>query len=176
MAQKEAQQKAQKERKPQKPHPCREWFDEYYQGQRICAPGDDWDAFKRALDAPLPSAFRINLNCPYPGKLRGRLARGRSEVETVEFEGRPVLPPSTLPWYPREFGWQLGMSRVALRKLAKQRPYFKWLHEMVKAETEVGSISRQEAVSMLPPLLLRMSRGANLRVLDMCAAPGSKSG
>ena len=49
-AQKQTAPKAQKTRKPQKPHPCREWFDEYYQEQRICAPGDDWTAFKRALE------------------------------------------------------------------------------------------------------------------------------
>ncbi|RKO95493.1 S-adenosyl-L-methionine-dependent methyltransferase, partial [Caulochytrium protostelioides] len=41
------------------------------------------------------------------------------------------------------------------------------------AETEVGNISRQEAVSMVPPLFLDVQPGHI--VLDMCAAPGSKT-
>lgn len=38
---------------------------------------------------------------------------------------------------------------------------------------EYGVISRQELVSMLPPLMLNISKGDF--VLDMCAAPGSKT-
>lgn len=37
----------------------------------------------------------------------------------------------------------------------------------------VGAINRQEAVSMIPPLLLAVEPGH--RVLDLCAAPGSKT-
>jgi 16S rRNA C967 or C1407 C5-methylase (RsmB/RsmF family) len=40
-------------------------------------------------------------------------------------------------------------------------------------ETEAGNISRQEAVSMIPPLLMDVQ--PHHYVLDMCAAPGSKS-
>lgn len=40
-------------------------------------------------------------------------------------------------------------------------------------EAEIGHISRQEAVSMIPPLLLNPD--SNHLVLDMCAAPGSKT-
>jgi 16S rRNA C967 or C1407 C5-methylase (RsmB/RsmF family) len=40
-------------------------------------------------------------------------------------------------------------------------------------ETARGNITRQEAVSMLPPLLLDVHPGQY--VLDMCAAPGSKT-
>ena len=36
-----------------------------------------------------------------------------------------------------------------------------------------GNISRQEAVSMIPPLVLDVQ--SHHRVLDMCAAPGSKT-
>jgi multisite-specific tRNA:(cytosine-C5)-methyltransferase len=40
-------------------------------------------------------------------------------------------------------------------------------------ETDAGNISRQEAVSMIPPLLLDVQ--PHHYVLDVCAAPGSKS-
>ena len=41
------------------------------------------------------------------------------------------------------------------------------------SETDAGNISRQEAVSMLPPLFLKVE--PHHYVLDMCAAPGSKT-
>lgn len=41
------------------------------------------------------------------------------------------------------------------------------------AETDVGNITRQEVVSMIPPLLMDIQPG--MTVLDLCAAPGSKS-
>lgn len=36
-----------------------------------------------------------------------------------------------------------------------------------------GNISRQEAVSMVPPLLMDIK--SHHKILDMCAAPGSKT-
>lgn len=77
----------------------------------------------------------------------------------------------------------------------KKDPIFQTFHRWLVAETEVvginyicviknncrllsinymqGNISRQEAVSMIPPLLLDVK--PNHWVLDMCAAPGSKT-
>ncbi|KAI5299206.1 hypothetical protein KEM55_002451 [Ascosphaera atra] len=50
---------------------------------------------------------------------------------------------------------------------------FSAFQKFLVAETEVGNISRQEVVSMIPPLLMDIKPG--MTVLDMCAAPGSKS-
>ena len=47
------------------------------------------------------------------------------------------------------------------------------MHSFLIAETDVGAISRQETVSMLPPLVLGVE--PHHKVLDMCAAPGSKT-
>ena len=46
-------------------------------------------------------------------------------------------------------------------------------HRFLVSETEVGNISRQEAVSMIPVLLLDVQ--PNHYVLDTCASPGSKT-
>ncbi|RZC12937.1 tRNA (cytosine(34)-C(5))-methyltransferase isoform C [Glycine soja] len=46
-------------------------------------------------------------------------------------------------------------------------------HEFLKLENEIGNITRQEAVSMVPPLFLDVH--SDHFVLDMCAAPGSKT-
>jgi len=50
---------------------------------------------------------------------------------------------------------------------------FASFQQFLVSETSVGNISRQEAVSMIPPLLLDVRPG--MTVLDLCAAPGSKS-
>lgn len=52
-------------------------------------------------------------------------------------------------------------------------PLLEDIHKFMVKANDVGSISRQEAVSMVPPLFLDVR--PHHRVLDMCAAPGSKT-
>jgi multisite-specific tRNA:(cytosine-C5)-methyltransferase len=59
--------------------------------------------------------------------------------------------------------------KSVVRKFAPFSSFQKYL----VSETSVGNISRQEAVSMIPPLLMDVKPG--MTVLDLCAAPGSKS-
>lgn len=80
---------------------------------------------------------------------------------------RPLLEP--LCWYPKRLGWQMNASRLDLKKA----PILQQFHRFLMAETDNGFISRQEAVSMIPPLLLDIKHGQD--ILDMCAAPGSKT-
>jgi 16S rRNA C967 or C1407 C5-methylase (RsmB/RsmF family) len=55
-----------------------------------------------------------------------------------------------MPWYPNRLAWHMNFSRSQLRKL----PALEELHEFMKKENEAGAITRQEAVSMIPPLFL----------------------
>ena len=55
----------------------------------------------------------------------------------------------------------------------KANPLLKHFHEFLVQETEMGRIFRQEAVSMIPVTLLNVE--SQHFVLDMCAAPGSKT-
>ncbi|TFY62786.1 hypothetical protein EVG20_g6571 [Dentipellis fragilis] len=71
--------------------------------------------------------------------------------------------------YPEGLAWQFNVPKKVLRK----SPEFKKFHSFLVFETEVGNVSRQEAVSMLPPLFLDVL--PHHKVLDMCAAPGSKT-
>ena len=66
--------------------------------------------------------------------------------------------------------YQLNLTRKEIRR---QELYFK-LQNFLVTETESGAISRQETVSMLPPSVLVVE--PYHKVLDMCAAPGSKTG
>jgi 16S rRNA C967 or C1407 C5-methylase (RsmB/RsmF family) len=76
-------------------------------------------------------------------------------------------------------GFQFNTQRSEIRK----NPQIAKFQKFLVSETESGNISRQEAVSMIPPLLLD---GKLLKfnypvephhiALDLCAAPGSKTG
>uniref|UniRef100_A0A674ML06 tRNA (cytosine(34)-C(5))-methyltransferase n=1 Tax=Takifugu rubripes TaxID=31033 RepID=A0A674ML06_TAKRU len=54
--------------------------------------------------------------------------------------------------YPDEQAWHTNMSRKIIRK----SPLLEKFHQFLVSETESGNISRQEAVSMIPPLLLKI--------------------
>ena len=89
------------------------------------------------------------------------------ENEVSDECGEYALSP--LPWYPGNLAWHLNLSRKQLRK----NPALESFHEFLKHESEVGNITRQEAVSMVPPLFLNVQAGHH--ILDMCGAPGSKT-
>ena len=88
----------------------------------------------------------------------------RIEAVPVARSARP------LPWFAERRGWQIDHPR---KELASLRTTCKELRHFLETHTQSGRINRQEAVSMLPPLLLRVAPG--MRVLDLCAAPGSKT-
>jgi 16S rRNA C967 or C1407 C5-methylase (RsmB/RsmF family) len=75
-----------------------------------------------------------------------------------------------LKWYPNELAWQVNLTRQDVRKNEKFQKFKQFLID----QTESGNISRQEAVSMIPPLVLDVK--PHHKILDMCAAPGSKTG
>jgi multisite-specific tRNA:(cytosine-C5)-methyltransferase len=91
------------------------------------------------------------------------------QITSIEYEGQPVEPPQPVSWYPDQLAWSMTTPKQVIRRHAPFASFQKFL----VAETEVGNISRQELVSMIPPLLIDIRPG--MTVLDMCAAPGSKS-
>lgn len=147
-----------------------ELFQKYYQGLGI-VPEGEWDDFYETLKTSLPISFRFTGH-----KRQSKVLL--NVIKTKYFEkilgaqcedGRPVDPPKCLQWYPEEMAWQLNFTRKEVRST----PALEKLHSFLVSETESGNISRQEAVSMIPPVLLDIK--PHHKVLDLCAAPGSKT-
>jgi len=87
--------------------------------------------------------------------------------EVREEGGEQAQPLVRLPWL--DSVWRLDLPKVVLRRA----PGPKRLHGFLKRCTELGAISRQEAVSMVPVAVLGCHSG--LRILDTCASPGMKT-
>eukprot|EP00931_Biecheleriopsis_adriatica_P041325 TRINITY_DN23631_c0_g1_i1.p1 TRINITY_DN23631_c0_g1~~TRINITY_DN23631_c0_g1_i1.p1 ORF type:complete len:723 (+),score=166.48 TRINITY_DN23631_c0_g1_i1:146-2314(+) len=124
-------------------------FESYYRAQRIL-PEEEWPQLLKVLRRPLPQCIRIT-ESPRAGKLLDHLQSVHA-AKLLSWAGSAV---------------QLSMGKEAVRKQAELQS---WIHQ----HAECGDITRQEAVSMVPALLLE-ARGDE-RLLDMCAAPGSKTG
>lgn len=90
-------------------------------------------------------------------------------VEMTNYDGMPVEAPLPVPWYPDNLAWWMTTPKNVIRRY----PPFAKFQKFLVSETSVGNISRQEVVSMIPPLLLDVKPGHV--VLDLCAAPGSKA-
>jgi len=144
-------------------------FDSFYRQQNFCS-DEDFDKMLEVFKTDLPASFRITGNRAQAAGLL-KIMEGRIFSELTDFKnsGGDVVEPKHLPWYPDKLAYQLNVTRKDIRR---QEIYFR-LHNFLVAETESGSISRQETVSMLPPLVLGVE--PHHTVLDMCAAPGSKT-
>jgi NOL1/NOP2/sun family putative RNA methylase len=113
----------------------------------------DFDAFLDAMQRPLRRTFRVNTH--------------KATREQV-LELMADLKPEPLPWYELGFSLARDMTvsaeetdRVPSTSIGKRIEHF------------VGLIYVQEAASMAPPLVLQPQPGE--RVLDIAAAPGSKT-
>ncbi|XP_025410289.1 tRNA (cytosine(34)-C(5))-methyltransferase [Sipha flava] len=148
-----------------------EKFLQYYKMQNICPKGE-WDHFISVLKSDLPTSFRITASSNIEAKSLLKLVEGvfftdllKGELSDEQKNSKPFC----LPWYPQRLGWQLKITRKDIRG---SEAYYR-LHNFLISETGNGNISRQETVSMIPPLLLDINPSD--KILDMCAAPGSKT-
>lgn len=82
-------------------------------------------------------------------------------------ETKLISPAERLPFIPHAY--QVSIDKQTLRRNSALKPFHDWM----KIQTEAGFITRQEAVSMIPPVVLDPK--PHHVVLDMAAAPGSKT-
>ncbi|KAI8982274.1 S-adenosyl-L-methionine-dependent methyltransferase [Mycotypha africana] len=144
-------------------------FKNYYQQQNILSP-EEFEEFYSHIKTILPSTFRITGSRAAAMEILKVVQETYvPSMQNIVIDDVKIEPPKPLPWYPENLGWQVNAPRLVIRK----SPEFQKFHRFIVAETEAGNISRQEAVSMVPPLLMDIK--PHQWVLDMCAAPGSKT-
>lgn len=147
-----------------------EKFERYYNTINIVPAGDERDAFWAALKKELPNSFRFTGSKGHALSVRDNMVnRYFPVIQEIEHDGRPVELPKQMPWYPNGLAYSMATPKNVVRKYEP----FKEFQRFLVSETGVGNISRQEQVSMIPPLLLDVE--PHHTVLDLCAAPGSKS-
>ena len=89
------------------------------------------------------------------------------EMQDVEVDGLRIEPPMQLPWYPGGLAWQVDAPKRVVRKSLPFKTFQRFLvgeTEVVRHSSQVkrhtadqqGNLSRQEAVSMIPPLFLKV--------------------
>ncbi|KIO27859.1 hypothetical protein M407DRAFT_72543 [Tulasnella calospora MUT 4182] len=145
-------------------------FEAYYRYFQKILPEEEWDTFMEYMRKTLPTTFRLPAGKLTTPTIVDIIATVHiPHLSGIEFEGENVDPPRILPWYPRGLGYEFSAPKRVLRKL----PEMKEFHQFLVYQTEVGNVSRQEAVSMVPPLLLDVQ--PHHVVLDACASPGSKT-
>jgi multisite-specific tRNA:(cytosine-C5)-methyltransferase len=148
-----------------------EALEEYYATQQIVAL-KDLPALLDALRTPLPTSFRVSANSRFRDDVNRKLETEFSALfsgVTSPDSNDPVVPPTRIPWYPDGLAWTVSTPRFLVRRDNVLAPFHRFLVHM----NDLGAINRQEAVSMVPPLLLDMKPDQS--VIDLCAAPGSKS-
>ena len=146
-----------------------EMFEAYYKVQKM-VPEGEWDAFMSSLRTTLPATFRITGTRDSAEELRQAIEKYYfPQLADIVIDGTPLDPPRPLPFYPDRLAWHMDFSRNILRRAEPLKRF----HQFIVSENSQGNITRQEAVSMIPPLFLDVQ--PHHKVLDMCAAPGSKT-
>ena len=144
-------------------------FNEYYSRQEILEE-DEFLKFTNILKTPLPISFRLTGSRLHALDLKEYMkTKIFSKIENLVIDELPVNKPVALDWYPNQLAWMIDIPKTVMRR----SPLLKQFQNFLVSETQIGNISRQEAVSMIPPLVLDAKPGHY--VLDMCAAPGSKT-
>lgn len=168
-----------------------EWF---YRHQLKADIGSD-EAFGRFMEAvrnKLPVAFRLNKSSLNFAAIQSKfndadyMKRNFFDIEGVKleeikemFEKNKELAKHSVDfssialekvsWFPDNLAYVMNLTRDNIRK----NPGLKKLQRFINACSDAGLLTRQELVSMLPPIFLDIQ--PTDMILDMCAAPGSKT-
>jgi 16S rRNA C967 or C1407 C5-methylase (RsmB/RsmF family) len=120
----------------------------------------------------LPCVFRINVAHKYWQQYREHLMNPDFVKKMLGGEDFGIkITPKNLTNRPNHQNliFNINIPRLELRKNENLTKF----HKFIQNSVDSGLISRQEAVSMIPPLLMDIQPSD--MVFDSCAAPGSKT-
>ena len=143
-------------------------FEAYYKAQNLMD-DSEFETFLKTCKQSLPTTFRITSHGSKVTLIKEQLNEHIPSLEKLAESLCVSAVPKVIPWYPKELAYQLETDRPMIRKEPTLAAFHRWLVEA----SQNGDITRQEAVSMIPPMLLDIN--PEHIVLDVCAAPGSKT-
>lgn len=151
-----------------------EKFELYYKTQlsEYFKNEEEFQSFISKLKEKLPSVFRISRAHPFREHF-SKLISDSTYINSLLGEKSEIIKVSkkiltNLPEW-KDIIYNINIPRMELKKNADLSKF----HKFIQKSVDSGLISRQEAVSMIPPMLLNTKRGE--KIFDMCAAPGSKT-
>ena len=152
-------------------------LERYYRLQQIA--GDDELAGMLArLRRPLPVTFRMCRMATRAAEVEQHLEKGYKLLadpkhlqDICDGNGRIVSPPHSLDWCR---GWQINCDKMTLKfPRGDCSEYFSELQKWITQGSSIGLLTRQSVDSMVPAALLEVE--SHHKILDLCAAPGSKT-
>ena len=137
-------------------------FRQYYRAQGLVDGEDELEEMEACYSTALPITFRLHAtDGKRASSLKARLRQLR-DANLVD----------ALDWMPADEGWQ---ATAETRDAGRREKLHDAVAEVVDEGTSTGLLARQEAVSMLPVLVLAPHLQTGDVVLDVCAAPGNKT-
>ncbi|SCN59304.1 methyltransferase, putative [Plasmodium chabaudi chabaudi] len=135
-------------------------FFNYYIGQNIINE-NEIDEFMEIINKELPITFRVLKNNKFNNFIHENIQK--------KLEGICKNNYSITQLNEDDHIYEIYLTRTQIKKDENYKNLYSYLINL----NESGYIFRQELVSMLPVLFLKLQE--NFFVLDMCAAPGSKT-
>jgi len=129
-------------------------FETFYSSQKLCSV-NDWQICLERLRLPLAPCFRVRLSGTSSEDVNATLALFRQ-------------------WLPEPVLWCPGAYRLSCPSVVDaEGHYVSALSDALAEAQHAGRLCRQETASMLPVQALKIE--PHHVVLDLCAAPGSKT-
>lgn len=151
-----------------------EKFELYYKTQlgQYFENQSSWETFLSKLKEKLPCVFRVSKAHPFHKDFL-KILLSENLIPSLLGQNDPGIKvlPKSLTNFPewKDLVYHINIPRMELKKNANLSKF----HKFIQKSVDSGLISRQEAVSMIPPMLMQCK--PTDKIFDMCAAPGSKT-
>ena len=151
-----------------------EKFEFYYKTQfsKIFSTPEKFEELISKLREKLPTVFRLSKAHPFHEGYKKKLLDESFLKKLLSEQYNLIkIDVKNLTNYKEWINlvYNININRMELKK----NDLLKNFHKFIQFGVDGGVISRQEAVSMIPPMLMRTEQKDH--ILDMCAAPGSKT-